>query len=286
MQTEQEAALPGALYVVATPLGNLGDITARAREVLARAQVVAAEDTRHSQRLLDALGIRARMMALHEHNEQQAVGALMEHLQAGAAVALITDAGTPAISDPGARAVARVQAAGFAVVPVPGACAAVTALSVSGLVGTRFDFVGFLPPKAQARRAAIAALREREPVQVLYEAPHRIVECVADLRDVLGGAREIVFARELTKLHEEIARMSLADAPAWLAADANRQRGEYVLLLAGAPPQTAEAIGARETALLRALAEHLPPKTAAAIVAEHTGLPKKRLYECLLAQKD
>ena len=286
MKAEREAALPTALYVVATPLGNLGDITARAREVLARVAVVAAEDTRHSQRLLDALGIRARMMALHEHNEQQAVGALLEHLQAGAAVALITDAGTPAISDPGARAVARVQAAGFTVTPVPGPCAAVAALSASGLVGTRFDFVGFLPPRAQARRAAIAALREREPVQVLYEAPHRIVECVADLRDVLGGAREIVFARELTKLHEEIARMSLADAPAWLAADANRQRGEYVLLLAGAPPQTAEAIGARETALLRALAEHLPPKTAAAIVAGHTGLPKKRLYEILLAQKD
>lgn len=285
MEQESGAALPAALYVVATPLGNLGDMTARGRETLARAALVAAEDTRHTQRLLDALGIRARLVAVHEHNEQEAAGGLIARIEAGEAVALVTDAGTPAVCDPGARLVARVQAAGCRVVPVPGACAAVAALSAAGLMGARFDFVGFLPPKAQARRAAVAALKEREPLQVLYEAPHRIAECVADLLELLGEEREIVFARELTKLHEEIARMPLRDAPAWLQAHEHRQRGEFVLVLAGAPARSGEDVDERTGALVQALAAHLPPKTAAAIVAEHSGVPKKRLYDYLLAQR-
>ncbi|MBL8446740.1 MAG: 16S rRNA (cytidine(1402)-2'-O)-methyltransferase, partial [Zoogloeaceae bacterium] len=207
-----------SLYVVATPLGNLQDITLRARAVLAAVDVVAAEDTRHSQRLLDALGLRTRLVALHEHNEQAAATGLIRLLEAGQQVALITDAGTPAISDPGARAVARVQEAGIPVVPVPGPSAVAAALSASGLGDPHFYFHGFLPAKSAARRAALAGLKPMVATLVFYEAPHRITETVADLTAILEGGRQLVVARELTKLFEEIVRLPLADGPAWLAA--------------------------------------------------------------------
>ena len=271
------------MYVVATPLGNLGDMSARAIEVLRAVDVVAAEDTRHSQRLLDAFGIRTKLVAVHEHNEQSAAGQLVELLASGRQVALITDAGTPAVSDPGARVVARVRAAGHPVVPVPGACAAVAALSVSGFAEGGFRFVGFLPPKSAARRTALAALGDERAPLVFYEAPHRIIDTVADLAAVFGAAREILIARELTKLHEESARMALGEAAAWFAADANRVRGEFVLVVAGAPET--EGLDAEAERVLGLLLAELPVKSAARLAADITGASKNALYERALALK-
>ncbi|HAF55771.1 MAG TPA: 16S rRNA (cytidine(1402)-2'-O)-methyltransferase [Thauera sp.] len=264
------------MYVVATPLGNLHDITLRALAALAAVDVVAAEDTRHSQRLLDAYGLKVRMMAVHQHNEQAAAGQLIEHLAAGRHVALITDAGTPAVSDPGARLVARVRDAGHPVVPLPGPCAAVAALSVSGFAEGGFRFVGFLSAKSGARRAALSALRDEPDAMVFYEAPHRIRECVADMQDIFGGERELLIAREMTKLHEQIVRMPLADTDAWFAADANRLRGEFVLVLAGAPVRA--GLEADALRVLDLLLAELPLKTAASLAAEITGAPRKALY--------
>lgn len=272
-----------SLYVVATPLGNLHDMTLRALAVLGAVDVVAAEDTRHSQRLLDAYGLKPRMMAVHQHNEQAAAGQLIEHLAAGRHVALITDAGTPAVSDPGARLVARVREAGHPVVPLPGPCAAVAALSVSGFAEGGFRFVGFLPAKGGARRTALSALRDERDAMVFYEAPHRILECVADMAEVFGGERELLIAREMTKLHEQIVRMPLADTAAWFSADANRVRGEFVLVLAGAP--AGEGLDAEAVRVLVLLLGELPVKTAAGLAAEITGAPRKALYAAALARR-
>ncbi|WP_349254754.1 16S rRNA (cytidine(1402)-2'-O)-methyltransferase [Aromatoleum sp.] len=272
-----------SLYVVATPLGNLQDITLRAQAVLASVEVIAAEDTRHSQRLLDALGIRSRLIALHEHNEQAAVGQVIRMLEAGQHVALISDAGTPAVSDPGARAVARVREAGFPVVPVPGACAAITALSAAGFVDNGFHFVGFLPARQAARKAGIESLRAQPVPLVFYESPHRIAECVADLADVLEPQREIVIARELTKMYEQIVRMPLPDAAAWLAGDANRARGEFVLIVSAAP--AAEGIGAEAERVLALLLAELPVKSAARLASEITGASRNALYARALELK-
>lgn len=272
-----------SLYVVATPLGNLQDITLRALAVLRSVDVIAAEDTRHSQRLLDACGIRTKMLALHEHNEQTAAGQLIELLAQGRQIALISDAGTPAVSDPGARAVARVRAAGYPVVPVPGACAAVAALSVSGFAEGGFRFVGFLPPKSAARRGALEKLCGERDALVFYEAPHRVTECVADIEAVFGGEREILVARELTKMHEEVARMPLAGTAAWFAADANRSRGEFVLVVAGAPAP--EGLDAEAERVLALLLGELPVKTAARLAAEICGAPKNALYARALTLK-
>lgn len=273
-----------SLYVVATPLGNLGDITLRARAVLAAVDVVAAEDTRHSQRLLDALGIRTRLVALHEHNEEASAAGLIRLLGEGRSVALISDAGTPAVSDPGARAVARVQEAGHPVVPVPGPSAAIAALSASGLTDAHFHFHGFLPVKSAARRAALERLRAIPATLVFYEAPHRIAETVADLAAVLESGRQLVIARELTKLFEQIVRLPLAESPAWLAADANRCRGEFVLLVSAPPP--AEGLDAEAERVLKLLLAELPVKSAARLAAEVTGKPKNLLYERALALRD
>ncbi|MCC4117918.1 16S rRNA (cytidine(1402)-2'-O)-methyltransferase [Aromatoleum toluclasticum] len=272
-----------SLYVVATPLGNLQDVSMRARGVLAEVGAIAAEDTRHSQRLLDALDVHTRLFPLHEHNEQAAVGQVIRMLEGGQHVALISDAGTPAISDPGARAVARVREAGFPVVPVPGPCAAIAALSASGFVDDGFRFVGFLPARQAARRARIEELRAQEVPLVFYESPHRIAECVDDLAAVLEPSRDIVIAREITKIYEQIARMPLGEAPAWLAADANRCRGEFVLIVAGAP--AAEGLGADAERTLALLLEELPLKTAARLAADITGAPRKQLYARALELK-
>jgi 16S rRNA (cytidine1402-2'-O)-methyltransferase len=277
-------AKTASLYVVATPLGNLQDMTQRALAVLQAVDVIAAEDTRHSGRLLDALGIRTRLIALHEHNEQSAADQLVRLLTEGRQVALITDAGTPAISDPGARAVARVQGAGFAVVPIPGPSAVIAALSASGLADPHFHFHGFLPVKTAARRAALESLRELPAALVFYEAPHRIVECVSDLAAVLQPVRQLVIARELTKLFEQIVRLPLAEAAAWLAADSNRQRGEFVLI-ASAPPAHVGLSGEAERVLRLLLAE-LPVKSAARLASEITGASKNLLYERALALRD
>lgn len=272
-----------ALYVVATPLGNLGDITLRALEVLKKVDAIAAEDTRHSQRLLDAYGIRCRLVAAHEHNEQAAADGLIGLLQGGASVALITDAGTPAISDPGARIVARVRAAGLPVVPVPGPCAAVAALSVAGFEAGGFLFVGFLPVKSAARRAALAELRAQPAALVFYESPHRILECVDDLVAVLEPGRTLVVARELTKRFEQVASLRLDEAPAWFAADGDRTRGEFVLLVSGAPPR--EGPDAEAERVLRLLLAEMPLKGAARLASEITGVSRNALYALGLALK-
>jgi 16S rRNA (cytidine1402-2'-O)-methyltransferase len=280
---EARALKTAALYVVATPLGNLGDITLRALDVLKRADAIACEDTRHSGRLLQHLGIQARLIALHEHNEAEAAQKLIRLLREGKAVALVSDAGTPGVSDPGARAVAAVRAAGFEVVPVPGPNAAIAALSASGVAEPHFLFYGFLPSKPVARRKAIEELKPLPYALVFYEAPHRIVEAIGDLVACLEPQRTLVVARELTKVYESIASLPLADAPAWLAADENRQRGEFVLIVSA--PAPAEGISAEAGRVLHLLLKELPLKQAVKLAAEITGAPKNALYDHALELK-
>ncbi len=271
------------MYVVPTPLGNLADLTRRAEEVLRAVPWVAAEDTRHSGPLLKQLGSSARLLPAHQHNEHEAAARIVERLQAGDSVALVSDAGTPGISDPGARVVAAVRAAGGRIVPLPGPCAATTALSASGLADEHFLFYGFLPSKGGQRRQALEALREHPYALVFYEAPHRVLETVADLAAVFGGERTLVVARELTKLFETVHSLPLADAGAWLQADANRQRGEFVLIVSGAPEGADDGEGERVLKLL--LDDGLPVKQAAKLAAAITGAAKNALYQRALALK-
>ena len=278
--------MKSALYVVATPIGNLADISLRALEVLRGVDLVACEDTRHARHLLDHHGIRVATVALHQHNENTAADKLIRLLAEGKSVALISDAGTPGISDPGARAVAAIRAAGYAVIPLPGASAAIAALSAAGMSEERFLFVGFLPAKSSARRSAIMELAPVAAALVIYEAPHRVLETVADLAAVLEPQREIVIAREITKLFEQIERLPLPDAVAWLLADTNRQRGEFVLLVSGAPPIDPDAMDASAERVLAILLAELPLKQAAKLAAEITGQPKNALYQRALALKD
>lgn len=276
--------IESALYVVPTPLGNLQDMSLRAVEVLKAVPWVAAEDTRHSQPLLRHFGSGARLLPAHQHNEEQAAQGVIDKLAAGEAVALVSDAGTPAVSDPGARIVARVREAGFKVVPLPGACAAVTALSASGLMAPHFLFYGFLPAKAGQRQKELEALAALPYTLVFYEAPHRVLESVEALAAAFGPERTIVFARELTKLFETIHACPLGEALEWLKADANRQRGEFVLLVEGAPEDADDGAGERVLKLL--LAEGLPVKQCAKLAAEITGASKNELYQKALALKD
>jgi len=272
-----------ALYVVPTPLGNLADLTRRAEEILRTVPWVAAEDTRHSGPLLKQLGARARTLPAHQHNEHEAAARIVDRLQAGESVALISDAGTPGISDPGARIVAAVRAAGCKVVPLPGPCAATTALSASGLLDEHFLFYGFLPSKGGQRRQALEALRDTPCALVFYEAPHRVLETVADMATVFGE-RTLVIARELTKLFETVHSLPLGEALDWLKGDPNRQRGEFVLMLSGAPEGGDDGEGERVLKLL--LADGLPTKQAAKLAAAITGAAKNALYERALALKE
>ena len=276
--TEESAAL----YVVPTPLGNLADFTRRAEETLRRVPWVAAEDTRHSAPLLKHLGSSARTLPAHQHNEHEAAARIIEKLRAGESVALISDAGTPGISDPGARVVAAVREAGCKVVPLPGACAATTALSAAGLLDEHFLFYGFLPTKGGQRRQALESLRDTQAALVFYEAPHRVLETVADMAEVFGE-RTLVIARELTKLFETVHSLPLAEALDWLNEDSNRQRGEFVLIVSGAPDEADSGEGERVLKLL--LAEGLPTKQAAKLASAITGSPKKALYDLALALK-
>ena len=271
------------LYVVPTPLGNLGDLTQRAREVLCQVPWVAAEDTRHSAPLLKHIGSPARLLAAHEHNEEQAAQQVIARLAAGESVALVSDAGTPAVSDPGARLVARVRAAGHRVVPLPGACAAVTALSASGLSEAHFLFYGFLPARAKQRAEALRELLDLPYALVFYEAPHRIVESVASLVEVFGPNRTLVIARELTKVFETIHSLPLGEAPAWLQEDTNRQRGEFVLIVSGASETSDD--GESERVLRLLLDEGLPVKQAAKLAHAITGAAKNAMYELALSWK-
>jgi len=277
------ASIPVALYVVATPIGNLGDMSPRALEMLRAADVIACEDTRHSRHLLDHFGIRTQTFALHEHNEREAAEKVIALLAAGRRVALISDAGTPGISDPGARAIAAVRAAGHRIVPLPGPSAASVALSAAGLADERFLFAGFLPAKVGARGTAIMELAAVPAALVFYEAPHRIEETVADLAARLEPMRTLVIARELTKQFEQIAVMPLAEGPAWLAADDNHRRGEFVLIVSAPPPR--EGLDAESDRVLKALLAELPTKQAAKLAAEITGQAKNALYQRALEIK-
>ncbi|MBK7898753.1 MAG: 16S rRNA (cytidine(1402)-2'-O)-methyltransferase [Azonexus sp.] len=273
----------GALYVVATPVGNLADLSQRAREVLTGVAWVAAEDTRHSQPLLRHLGSRARLLAAHEHNEREAAARIVELLAGGEAVALVSDAGTPGVSDPGARIVAAVRSAGHRVIPLPGPCAAVVALSASGFDDAHFLFYGFLPPRAAQRRQALQALRDQPWPVVFYEAPHRVLETVGDLA-ALFGERRLLIGRELTKLFETIAVLPLPQAAAWLQADPHRQKGEFVLAVSAAPVAADNGEGERVLRLL--LADGLPLSQAAKLAAAISGAGRKELYETALRLKD
>lgn len=269
----------GRLWVVATPIGNLDDLSQRARDTLRRVDLIAAEDTRHSAPLLAQAGSRALMLALHEHNEREQAARVVEHLRGGGEAALISDAGTPLISDPGFRLVRAAREAGYDVSPVPGPCAAIAALSVAGLPSDRFVFEGFLPAKGAARRERLQALAAETRTLIFYESSHRIVESLADAIGAFGGAREAVLARELTKLFETIIAAPLADIATRVAADANQQRGEFVLLVAGAAGEAADAQLAEGRRVFALLREELPPARAAKLAAAITGAPRKQLYE-------
>jgi 16S rRNA (cytidine1402-2'-O)-methyltransferase len=281
----QKDSIPSALYVVGTPIGNLADITLRALDVLRAAEVIACEDTRHARHLLDHHGIRSELFALHQHNENAAAERLLGPLSQGKRVALISDAGTPGVSDPGARAVAAVRAAGYRVVPIPGPSAAISALSAAGIMDPKFVFAGFLPSRVDARGTAIEALAAVEAALVFYEAPHRVVETVAALAAKLPE-REIVIARELTKLFEQIVRLPIAEAVAWLEADANHQRGEFVLIVTGPPPVDASELDAEALRVLKLLLAELPVKQASKLAAQITGQNKKAFYQRALELKD
>jgi 16S rRNA (cytidine1402-2'-O)-methyltransferase len=266
---------PGVLFIVATPIGNLSDASPRALDTLKSVDLIACEDTRTTRTLLARHGITTRTTALHEHNERRAAAALVAELRAGKSIALVSDAGTPALSDPGAGLVAEAHRAGIRVSPVPGPSAAAAALSASGFPGERFFFCGFLPSAAGARRKALEALEMPWPV-VIYEAPHRIADTLADLRARFGEAREIVVARELTKKFEEVVRLPLAGAADWLAQRAERNQGEFVLVLSpGAEPK---APGPDPEKVLAILLEALAPSEAARLAARITGAPKNLLY--------
>lgn len=283
-EVSQQIYPPSTLYVVATPIGNAADISLRALHVLSIANAIACEDTRNTAQLLSRYGLSKELIAAHEHNEREAADKLLSRLQAGQRIALVSDAGTPAVSDPGARIVDAVCSAGFRVMPLPGASAAVAALSAGGLINDQFHFIGFLPTKAKQREAALSGLRSSTATLVFYEAPHRIVETVTALAAVFESARQLVIARELTKLFEEIHRCCLGDAPAWLAADTNRHKGEFVLLLEGAK-QAVSGDDAEADRILAILLAECPVKQAASLTAQITGQKKNTLYERALRMK-
>ena len=271
-------ATPGGLMVVATPIGNLEDLAPRAVAALRAADAIACEDTRHSQPLLARFGVAAKLVAYHEHNEREMADKLVARMRAGERIALISDAGTPLVSDPGYRLVAAAHAAGIGVGTVPGPCAAIAALSVSGLPSDRFAFEGFLPPKSGARREKLSALAAEARTLVFYESRHRIAECLADAAEVIGAQRRATLCRELTKLHETVLPATLGELAARVAADPEQQLGEIVLVVEGAGDAADAAIlreGARVYALL---AKDLPPGRAARLASAITGAPRNALY--------
>ncbi|MDR0934283.1 MAG: 16S rRNA (cytidine(1402)-2'-O)-methyltransferase [Burkholderiaceae bacterium] len=274
----------GALYVLATPIGNAGDMTFRALYALSLMDAVACEDTRTTGTLLSQYGISRELIAVHQHNERHAAEALLARLLQGERIALVTDAGTPAISDPGAYLVQAVLSAGLRVVPVPGACAAIAALSASGFPADHFYFAGFLPARTMARESLLESLKSIPATLVMYEAPHRIGETLVSLLTVLGPDRRVVIAREITKLFEEVHSCRLSEAPHWLNADPNHARGELVLVVEGATGgETQDEAEARR--ILSILLEACPPSQAAVLTSRITGVRKKRLYEAAMQMK-
>lgn len=267
-----------ALYIVPTPIGNRLDMVPRAVDILQSVSLIAAEDMRHSKPLLAHFDIRVPVMAYHDHSEEQALARILGHLKAGESVALISDAGTPLVSDPGYRLVDAAHAEGIAVVPIPGACAAIAALSAAGLPSDRFCFEGFLPAKAVARDKLLTNLRSEPRTLIFYEAPHRLLDTVTALAAIFGGDRPAVLARELTKLFETIRRLPLAELRDWIASDSNQQRGECVLVVRGCPQQQGE-ISVEAERILGLLMTELPLKQAAQLAAQITGIKKNALYQ-------
>jgi len=282
---DTNAVAGGTLYVVATPIGNLGDISARAIEILKQVDRIAAEDTRHSRRLMQHFAIQTPMLALHEHNERNLAPTLVEQLQAGQSIALVSDAGTPLISDPGFNLVRLAREAGVRVVPIPGPSALVCALSAAGLATDRFVFEGFLPAKSAARRNRLEQLAREPRTLVFYESSHRIAECLADMADVFGRERRAVLARELTKQFETIRQDQLGTLQHWVETDSNQQKGEMVVLVEGWSQPQDDTLDAEAEHILQVLMEELPIKTAAKLAARLTGLNKRELYERGVALK-
>lgn len=276
------ASNQGILYVVATPIGNLGDMVPRAVETLQTVALIAAEDTRHSSRLLAHFNIKTPCIAYHDHSDETRVDQLIAKLCAGDSIALISDAGTPLVSDPGYRLVRSARHAGIQVVPIPGACAMIAALSAAGLPSDRFAFEGFLPAKQVARCAQLQSLAADPRTLVFYEAPHRVLETLQDMRDIFGPEREVVMARELTKTFETIRGDKVGELVQWVDADSNQQRGEIVLLVHGAPKADNEAMTPEQIHIMKILLEELSVKQAASIGAKLTGLKKNFLYDWAL----
>ncbi|WP_100752111.1 16S rRNA (cytidine(1402)-2'-O)-methyltransferase [Vibrio salilacus] len=267
------------LYIVPTPIGNLGDITQRAIEVLSSVDLIAAEDTRHTGKLLSHFNIQTKTYALHDHNEQQKAQVLVDKLLAGYSIALVSDAGTPLISDPGYHLVTQCRQAGVKVVPLPGACAVITALSASGLPSDRFSFEGFLPAKSKGRKDRFLDIAKVERTCIFYESPHRILDSLDDMLEVLGPEREVVLARELTKTFETIQGMSLGELIEWVKSDSNQQRGEMALLIHGYRTTAEDTLPDEVTRTLAILTKELPLKKAAALTAEIYNLKKNALYK-------
>jgi 16S rRNA (cytidine1402-2'-O)-methyltransferase len=274
------------LYIVATPIGNLDDMVPRALKILQTVDVIAAEDTRHSSRLMQHFSITTPMIACHDHNEEYVAGKLIEKLRQGEQIALISDAGTPLISDPGYRVVSQVRDAGFSVVPVPGACAMVAALCASGLPSDRFIFEGFLPAKESGRRQRLQRIADETATLIYYESPHRIVASLSTIVEVLGAEREVVIARELTKTFETIKALPAAEMIAWVESDHNQQKGEIVLLVRGAPKREQDDALATDTLrVLKILAAEVGDKQGALLAAKITGEKKNKLYKWLIANQ-
>ncbi|GLX79031.1 ribosomal RNA small subunit methyltransferase I [Thalassotalea insulae] len=280
----EQANDTGTLYIVATPIGNLADISQRALDTLAQVDIIACEDTRHTKKLLSFFSITNKTIALHDHNERQKQEYIAELLQAGKNIALVSDAGTPLISDPGYHIVSYLRERHLNVAPIPGACAAVAALSVAGLATDRFTFEGFLPSKQGARQKTLSALANETRTMVFYDAPRRAIDTVSDIVETLGSERKIVIARELTKTFETIHSDNAGNFLAWLQQDANQLKGEMVLVIEGAAKK-AHQLSEEAINLLRLLLDELPPKKACAIVAKQYNLNKKELYEFALSCK-
>lgn len=285
MSAETQAADGGVLYIVATPIGNLADISDRARQILQQVDCVYAEDTRHTLLLCRHYGLQPVLKSLHEHNEDQRVSDVLERLHAGEAVALVSDAGTPLINDPGYRIVTACHEAGLQVSPIPGPSALVAALSACGLPTDRFSYHGFLPAKSSARRQYLQELAHERGTQVFFESRHRIVDCLRDIAEVLGEDREICLARELTKKFEAITKGAVSQLLQFTQSATDNQKGEFVVLIAGAGHRDT-VFAAEQQRLLLDLASELPPRKATAIVARHTGLDRKYLYQWLLDNND
>ncbi len=276
----------GSLYIVATPIGNMGDMTERAQKTLKDVDVIAVEDTRRSGQLLHYFDISTPMTAVHEHNERQICDSLLERIEKGESIALISDAGTPLLSDPGYFLVNQAREREISVVPIPGVSAVITALSVAGLPTDRFVFEGFLPAKSSARQQRLEKIKDDTRTVIFYEAPHRIVEMLKDCQQVFGDKRKVVIARELTKTFETVHGDTLDRLVPWVEADDNQKKGEFVVLLQGAAAREDTGIDAESERILLILLKDLPVKQAAALAANITGLKKNALYQHALALKE